>query len=150
MKTRFFLISGLLLLVTAVTPAGSAEPKKIAGKLKVLVVSSYHREYLSSQDAQRGFADALRDFGYFDNAAQSEEFLARDSAESPRIIIKRFWMDAKRKNEKEKLQSMALSIYGWAKEFKPGPDISCGRRGGRIFRQNLSKYSDTDGFLGIQ
>jgi ABC-type uncharacterized transport system substrate-binding protein len=136
MKNRFFL-AGVLLLAAGLGLASAATATEKKGKLKVLVVSSYHREYLSSSDGQRGCAHALRDFGYFDNAAQSEEFLAKDSAESSRMVIKAFWMDAKRKNEKEYLRDRAISIYGSAKAFNPDliflADDEAGEYFGKIY-----------------
>lgn len=90
-----------------------------AEKLRLLVVSSYHRDYLWSQDTQRGLCDALRELGYLDSPEQAAEFTAHDEVESSRAMIKKLWMDTKRKSSKAEMQAATLTIAEQAKAFRP-------------------------------
>ena len=91
---------------------------------KILVVSSYHREYDWSRDTQRGFCAAMQKFGYFDNDEQAALYTKTDSVETSKVIVKKMWMDAKRKNSKAGIEASALAIYKFAKGFRPRPDFS--------------------------
>ncbi len=90
------LMSVFILLVTSVTEAQTR-------KCKILVVSSYHREYLWSQDTQKGVCEGLMEFRFLDNESQAAEFTKTDYVESSSSIIKKVWMDTKRKNLKNEI-----------------------------------------------
>lgn len=130
------LAAGLCLASSAF--AATVAPAK---KIRFLVVSSYHREYVSSQDAHKGFSDAMLKFGYFDDAGQAVEYTKNDYVETSRAVVKTLWMDAKRRNSKAELEETALEIYKIAKEFHPDliflGDDEAGEYIGRI-------YLDTD------
>ncbi len=99
--------------------SGYGGPKKTAAKERFVVVSSYHREYLWSQETNIGFCDAMRRAGYFESAEQAEEYSRNDYVETPKVIVKKLWMDAKRrKSRQEKLQATA-EITRIIKEFNP-------------------------------
>jgi len=83
-------ISLLILLVVSAT---NAQTKKY----KIFVVSSYHREYLWSQDTQKGVCAGLIEFGFLDSN-DVNELTENDYVESPSTIVKKVWMDTKRKN----------------------------------------------------
>lgn len=83
------------------------------------MVSSYHREYLWTQDTHKGFCAALLKFGYFDNQAQADEYTGSDYVETSKVIVKKVWMDAKRKNKKPEMENRGSKIYTIAKDFKP-------------------------------
>lgn len=106
---------GLLCLIST----GQGAPKQAGGKKRIMVVSSYHREYLWSQETNAGFCAAMLKFGYFDNTEQAEEFTKNDLVETSKAIVKKLWMDTKRKKGKgEKVESTAR-ITRAAMEFKP-------------------------------
>ncbi len=69
------------------------------GKARILVVSSYHREYLWSQDTNRGFGAAMTELGYFDSQANAAELSETDRVETSRAIVRKLWMDTKRKSD---------------------------------------------------
>jgi light-regulated signal transduction histidine kinase (bacteriophytochrome) len=69
-----------LLVLLCVGPAGAQ-----TGKLTIFVVSSYHREYLRSQDTQKGLCAGLIEFGFIDNANQAAEFTKNDCVESDEL-----------------------------------------------------------------
>jgi ABC-type sugar transport system substrate-binding protein len=72
-KMVFIVLIGLCLAAP-----GFGTPKKYPAKKRILVVSSYNREYTWSQDTNRGFCDAMLKLGYFDNKEQVEEFTKND------------------------------------------------------------------------
>ncbi len=111
----------LLALFFCLTSPGSPSERLGQRKLKMLVVSSYHREYGWSEDTQKGFCAAMLRFGYFDAADQADAFTKTDSVETAKVTVKKLWMDAKRNGGKAELERKALAIYRRAKEF--GPDI---------------------------
>ena len=89
----------VLLLVSAV----NAQTKPY----KILVVSSYHHEYLWSQDTQKGVCAGLLEFGFLDNASQAAEFTETDIIKSSTAQVKKVWMDTKHKSSKSEI---AVSI----------------------------------------
>src|SRR5919204_628010 len=66
-------------------------------KRRIFVVSSYHREYLWSQSTAKGVSEAMLKYGYLDNRQQIEEFTTHDYVESSKAVVKKAWMDTKRK-----------------------------------------------------
>ena len=98
---------------------GYGAPKKGPEKKRIFVVSSYHREYLWSQETNMGFCDAMLRFGYFDNTAQAGEYSRTDRAETSKVIIRKMWMDAKRnKSRAEKVEATARIVKA-IRAFKP-------------------------------
>jgi ABC-type uncharacterized transport system substrate-binding protein len=90
-----------------------------ADKKRLLVVSSYNREYIWTQETHRGFCDALLTYGYFDNKVQVAEFTKNDSIETSKVIIKKLWMDTKRKNSKEDMARATTEIAKVARNYNP-------------------------------
>lgn len=64
---------------------------------RILVVSSYHREYPWSQETHNGFCAAMLKLGYFDNKNQMSRYSDSDYVETSRAVIKKLWMDSKRR-----------------------------------------------------
>ncbi len=92
-----------------------AEPRK----LRFFVVSSYHREYLYSQETNKGFCAAMLQFGYLDTPQQAERYTKNDYIESSKAIIQKAWMDTKRKNSKPEMEAAAMQITQAIKAFEP-------------------------------
>jgi putative ABC transport system substrate-binding protein len=90
-----------------------------AKKKRILVVDSYHRGYLWTQETSKGFCAALLKFGYFDDQDQIAEYTEHDHAETSRAVIQRLWMDAKRKNSKAELTKTTLTVTRTAAKFRP-------------------------------
>lgn len=106
-----------LCLASYVLSASASETKK----KRIFVVSSYHREYLWSQDSNSGFCDAMLKYGYFDNQDQIARYSENDTVETSRAVISKMWMDSKRKTGKAELTKTTLQITRSIREF--GPDI---------------------------
>lgn len=88
-------------------------------KKRIMVVSSYHKEYLWSQGTNEGVCAAFLENGYLDNDAQSLEFTKNDFVESSKAIIKKAWMDTKRKNSKSDIVGALSRIAEEIDTFKP-------------------------------
>lgn len=103
-----------VLVLSLATPT-SAQTKKH----KIFVVSSYHREYLWSQDTQKGVCAGLIEFGFIDNTDQAAEFTETDYVESSSSVVKKVWMDTKRKSSKSKIATVVNTIMDEISEFSP-------------------------------
>ena len=90
---RFWMGVCFLLFLGSFTYAAQAA----AERLRVFVVSSYHREYLWSQDTQNGMSAGLLEFKFLDDAQQAADYTKNDYVETPALVIKKTWMDSKRK-----------------------------------------------------
>lgn len=113
------IIAGAAALQLLLPDSTGAAARQAAAKTRILVVSSYHADYNWSQDTNRGFCAAMLAFGYFDSEAQSAEFTRNDVVETSKVIVKKVWMDAKRKGSRADLESTSARIAGSAKEFHP-------------------------------
>ncbi len=103
-----------LLLVLCATPLAEAAEKK-----RVFVVSSYHKEYLWSQSTQKGLSEAMLAYGYLDNRQQIEAFAEHDFVESSKAVVKKAWMDTKRKNSALNIAKATHRIMQAINAFRP-------------------------------
>lgn len=103
-----------LIFLLAVNFVSAAED----GKKKIVIVDSYHHEYLWSQQTSKGFLDALLKFYYVDNEQQVDDFLKNNFLESSKVVIKRLWMDTKRQKDKEYLAKITSEFTKVIREFK--------------------------------
>jgi ABC-type uncharacterized transport system substrate-binding protein len=116
----------ILLLLISLSSVSSAQQKK----WRIFVVNSYHKEYLSEQEKNEGFYAALLDFKFLENKAQIEELSDKDFIETDNVVIKRDWMDSKRKSSKREMEESATQILKDISAFKPdlimvGDDNAC-------------------------
>jgi ABC-type uncharacterized transport system substrate-binding protein len=107
----FFLVCLGLCLTSAAS--GAAEKKRL------FIVSSYHKAYLWSQSTQQGVSEAMLQYGYLDSAQQIADFAANDQVESSKAIVKKVWMDTKRKNSVSDMARATQRILQDLKEFRP-------------------------------
>jgi ABC-type uncharacterized transport system substrate-binding protein len=110
-------ITGVLMLILGLclfTPASYGQEKT-----KIFVVSSYHREYLWSQDTNKGVCAALMDLGYLDNTDQAKTYTEHDYVESSTVIVKKTWMDTKRKSSKSEMADATRRVVNEINMFKP-------------------------------
>ncbi len=105
----------LLVLLICVSTIGYADTEK----KRLFVVSSYHKEYLWSQSTQQGLTAAMLDYGYLDNRQQIEEFTLSDQVESSKAIIKKAWMNTKRKHNRSDIGKSTQRITADITAFKP-------------------------------
>ena len=86
---------------------------------RIIIVSSYHKEYLWSQDTHKGVCKALLKFKYLDNRKQIETFTKNDIVISSKSVIKKVWMNTKKKSSKPQIAAATLRILKDIKRFKP-------------------------------
>lgn len=88
-------------------------------KRRIFIVSSYHREYLWSQATQQGLAAAMLRYAYLDNTMQSQELAQHDAVESSKAVIKKVWMDTKRKHSDAEIAQATARIVRAIEAFRP-------------------------------
>jgi len=113
MRKSGALVVMLLTLFTAQIVQGAST------KARIFVVDSYHREYLWSQDTHAGVCAALLEFGFLDDQKQLKKYTENDYVESARAVVKKVWMDTKRKNTMSDMAAAAARISEEADKFRP-------------------------------
>ncbi|MBF0595671.1 MAG: hypothetical protein HQL22_12005 [Candidatus Omnitrophica bacterium] len=104
-----------LIAFIVMAPTVQAAP----GKLRIFVVSSYHRDYLWSQQTQQGFCAALKDFKFLETDQQIEDFTKNDVLETDTVVLKKAWMDTKRKSGKGDIAAATENVMNQIKAFAP-------------------------------
>ena len=109
------------ILVCAVVMLFGFLPTTLADvvKARIAVVSSYHKEYLWSQDTNEGVVAAFVDLGYLDDHEQGRVYSATDYVESSTAVLAKFWMDTKRKNSEDEMKKAVSLIVRELERFKP-------------------------------
>lgn len=113
MKRRHSL-AALILGLRASSVAVGATAKK-----RIFIVSSYHKEYLWSQSTQRGLNAALLKYRYLETAEQTEALARDDHVEGSKAVLKKAWMDTKRKNSQSEIATTTHRIMKSLDEFRP-------------------------------
>ncbi|MEO5340757.1 MAG: hypothetical protein H7837_09635 [Magnetococcus sp. MYC-9] len=113
MKHIFILIMTVLGISCGWQEADAGEKKRI------MVVSSYHREYLWSQETNEGVCAAWLEWGYMDDRSQAARYTQDDEVESSRAVIKKMWMDTKRKNTLPDIAQATQRVADAVEQFKP-------------------------------
>ena len=116
---KIFRVIWVLLVGFYLTTFSYGASTEASAKKRLFVVDSYHREYVWSQHISEGFSAALLKFGYLDNNDQVAAFKQNDYTESSRAVVKRLWMDTKRKKSKQEMAAATLKISQFARNFKP-------------------------------
>ncbi len=88
-------------------------------KKKIIVISSYHKEYIWSQDTNKGLCESMLKFGYFDNDQQIKEYTEKDHITTSTMVLKKLWMNTKREKSKPLMQEKSLRFFKIIKEFQP-------------------------------
>ena len=88
-------------------------------KKRILIVSSYSRDYLWSQSTQQGVNAAMLKHGYLENAAQGELLISRDRVESSLAVVQKLWMDTKRRNTRAEIATTTGRIMSELRSFSP-------------------------------
>lgn len=117
MKAWRCLIS--LIIGLSITSLCYAEFSNNNEKKKILVISSYHREYLWSKDTNAGLCAAMLKYGYFENEDQINDYTKMDSVETSKAIVSKLWMDTKRKSDRHEISKTLVKIIDQVKRFNP-------------------------------
>lgn len=105
----------LLMWLCMTSVAGGAS----VTKKRIFVVSSYHKGYLWSEDTHKGLTEAMLKYGYLDNRAQSVELADMDYVESSKAVIKKVWMNSKKRNSQHELGKAIQRIVRAIDDFRP-------------------------------
>ncbi|CAN2045334.1 ABC transporter substrate-binding protein [Candidatus Magnetomoraceae bacterium gMMP-1] len=111
------IITIMALVMFMLTPLSAEETKNIMKNKqhRIFIVSSYHREYLWSQDTNKGVCAGLLELGFFDNKDQADMFTKNDYIKTSSAVVKKVWMDTKRKNTRNEI---AVTINRVAREIE--------------------------------
>ena len=109
----------MLITLASLAVESFGESKTAADKKRILVIDSYHREYLWSKGTNEGFSAGMLKFGYFDSQSQIEEYMQKDYVETSTAIHKRMWMDTKRKSSNREVEEISKKVFKGAREFNP-------------------------------
>ncbi|MBU0482184.1 MAG: hypothetical protein KKG47_13900 [Proteobacteria bacterium] len=115
-RDSFILAAGIGLAIYSILMGGEC---LAAEKKRIIIIDSYHQEYLWSQQCNEGLSASLLKFGYLDDKKQEKQLNKDDFAESSGAIIKRLWMDTKRKKEKMDIAEVTAKFTTITKEFRP-------------------------------
>lgn len=110
---------GALFLCIASIARGASVQVPAPGKVRILVVDSYASDYLWSQETSRGFAQGMKEAGYFDDAAQIQEFAKSDTVQTSKAIFKKLWMNTKVKNALSEISKTTIDFMAQIRTFNP-------------------------------
>ena len=113
LKILFVLFVGISLAQICHAQQGQQE------KTKIFIVCSYARGYAGAEGTHQGSLDALLKFGYLDNKEQLDELDKNDYVISSKAVIKKEWMNTKKKGSKEEIAKTTVRLVQIANEFKP-------------------------------
>ena len=88
-------------------------------KNRIFVISSYHKELIWTQSTNEGVCAAFLQFKFLDNREQAQKYTKNDYVESSKAIIKKAWMDTKRKSNKSEIGDAVSRIVKEIDKFKP-------------------------------
>ena len=100
-------------------PTVWSAPQSASSKKRIFIVSSYHKAYLWSQSTQKGVSAAMRELGYLTSDAQARQLQQNDQVETPKVVVKKEWMDTKRKDTRAEMASATARIVAAIKAFNP-------------------------------
>lgn len=86
---------------------------------RIAVVSSYHPEYIWSQQTNDGVVKGLLELGYLDNEEQGKKYTTDFEVKSASATIKKWWMNTKRKNSQVDIAKMLTKITTELEQFSP-------------------------------
>lgn len=110
---------GLALLACWLIPPAPAAATVAAKQKRIMIVDSYDRTYLWSQSTQRGVNAAMLKYGYLENAAMAKRLVDTDSVETPKVVVKKLWMNTKKRNSIPEMSTATRQIMEEIRRFAP-------------------------------
>ncbi len=107
----------LLVLATCAVLAADPQPRR----QRIYIVSSYDRGYLWSQSTHAGLMAAMRRYDYLADQAEVDRFTQTDNLDTARVVLRKAWMDTKRRNSSTDPAETTLRIMRDLEAF--GPDL---------------------------
>ena len=109
----FLLVLLVLLLAPRLQAQGKPAPKRI------FIVSSYDRAYIWSKSTQEGVNAAMRKVGYLTTDQQVREFLRTDRLQTDKVVLRKMWMDTKRRGGTLEMAASTAAIMQEIRKFAP-------------------------------
>lgn len=88
-------------------------------QFRIFIVSSYHSTYLWSHETQAGLCAALLEAGLLNSIDEQNEFTRTDFLETDRVVLRKSWMDTKRKNNRRQIADAVARIVDEIDKFRP-------------------------------
>ncbi len=107
------------LICSCLTSSSSAGTEKGETRHRIAIVSSYDRGYLWSQETSTGAAAAFLEFGTLNDQEEIALLSATDHVENSRVVIRKWWMDSKRKSSRTEIAEATNRIVAAITEFHP-------------------------------
>lgn len=118
-RRAFLALGGLALALPGAAFADVHEKPRSTKRKRVFIVCSYSRDYIWSASTQRGVNASMLKHGYLDNAAQGELLMKSDTVESKHAVVRKAWMDTKRRNSRSEIAVATKAIMTEMYQFKP-------------------------------
>lgn len=133
---------GLALLACWLVPPTATATAIAAKQKRIMIVDSYDRTYLWSQSTQRGLNAAMLKHGYLENAAMAKRLVDTDSVDTPRVVVKKLWMNTKKRNSIPEMATATREIIDEIRKFAPdlvllGDDNAANYIGQQLLGSNI-------------
>lgn len=142
-RRALLLSGGITLALPQIVLAESIDKQpQVISRKRIFIVSSYSRDYIWSVSTQRGLNAAMLKNGYLDFSAQAETLMLTDAVESKSAVIRKVWMDTKRRNSRSEIASTTKTILTQLYQFKPdlvllGDDNAVNYVGNQLLGSNI-------------
>ncbi|MFT6791350.1 MAG: ABC-type uncharacterized transport system substrate-binding protein [Cellvibrionaceae bacterium] len=115
-KNSLFLFIHLnifIIFILLTLNAHADRPKRVA------IVSSYHPEFLWTSETNEGVLKALYEHKYLEDPAEGEIFTREEYYQNEKIVLKKWWMDSKRKSTFPEIRKELSRIVNDLNDFEP-------------------------------
>ena len=89
------------------------------GPRRIFIVDSYDRGYIWSQQTQKGVGAAMRRLGYLHGEEEERRLERDDVLESAHVVVRKAWMDTKRRNARSDMARATARIMSEIQAFRP-------------------------------
>jgi ABC-type uncharacterized transport system substrate-binding protein len=110
---------GLALVACWLVLPSAAEAADGVKQKRIMIVDSYDRTYLWSQSTQRGVNAAMLKYAYLESAEMAKRLIDTDSVDTPKVVVKKLWMNSKRKNSVPDMATATKQIMEEIRKFAP-------------------------------
>jgi len=86
---------------------------------RIFIVSSYDNSYIWSRSTQSGVNAAMRKAGYLENDQQARRLLESDFVETRKVVVRKVWMNTKRRNAALDMAAVTTRIMSELRKFAP-------------------------------
>lgn len=86
---------------------------------RIFIVCSYDNSYIWSRSTQSGVNAAMRKAGYLENDQQARRLLETDFVETGKVVVRKMWMDTKRRNSALDMAAATSRIMSEVRKFTP-------------------------------